>query len=525
MSADVLGLVGSTVEQVRFEECIDTGGFGIVYRGRHLGQGDPVAIKCLRLTRVANMTDAMRASLVARFHDETKILHHLSHGTHDIVRCLASGQLFAPATGEPVPYMVLEWREGRTLSADLAERRGRGVAGRSLRETLDLVESAALAIAHAHTQGIIHRDIKPANLMLARVQTGLRLKVLDFGLAKILAGGPGAKNVATADGVQLFSAAYCAPEQLSPQVGEIGPWTDIFSLALVMLEVMRGDKVRHPMTGALKASSIGLTLPPAVEDLLARATSPNPLERPANANVFWSALRELTRQSSPPVSDAAALAATAYDGDVAAAMQKVRAATAAASPGAGGNGAPAAGASPFTGTMLMVNAPSGALHVLAAQNGPARTPSSEGAAGTGEESPAPGSTAPLVPPARPRSSPPPAPPASPNMVTAGISVPSPLAASLGPGLASPIARAQAGAAVAVLAAQQAAQPVAPLSQAPPVHPSSNAAGSGAAAARVPSVPPSLPVAQPRSASLVLGLLVLLVLAVGGGAGWMLLRGR
>jgi len=525
--ADVLGIVGSTVEQIRFDECIDTGGFGIVYRGWHVGRNEPVAIKCLRLTRLVNLTDSMRASLVGRFHDETKILHHLSHGTHDIVKCLSSGQLFAPATGERVPFMVLEWLEGRTLSADLADRRERGIAGRTLRETLDLVESAALAIAHAHTQGIIHRDIKPANLMLARVHGGLRLKVLDFGLAKILSDDPGSgKNVATADGIQLFSVAYCAPEQLSPQLGEIGPWTDIFSLALVMLEVMRGDKVRHPMTGPLRASTIGLTLPPAVEELLARATSPTPLERPANASIFWSALRELTRQSTPPIADASALAATAYDGGVAAAMQKVRAAAAAA--GQGANGTTVVQPSPFAGTVVMVNAPRGALHLLGAQDGARPTPA--GPPASGEQSPTPDATAPLVPPARPGSSP--ALP-SPNAVTAAIAVPSPLAASLGPGITSPVAHVAPGTVSAIRGAtppaspHPGAQPSVPVAAPPPAPAPAQAppAQAPSTAPRVPSVPPTAPIAEARGPGLVIGLLVLLVLGVAAAAGWMLLRAR
>lgn len=518
-AADVLGLVGRTVERIRFDECVDAGGFGIVYRGWHLGQNERVAIKCLRLTRLANLTEAMRVSLVNRLHDETKILHHLSHGTHDIVKCHSSGQLFAPATGEPVPYIVLEWLEGHTLGADLAERRERGIPGRSLRETLDVVESAALAIAHAHTQGIIHRDIKPANLMLVRVQTGFRLKVLDFGLAKILAEPGTGRNVATADGIQLFSAAYCAPEQLSPQVGEIGPWTDIFSLALVMLEVMRGDKVRHPMSSALRASSLGITLPPAIEDLLARATSPNPLERPANANIFWSALRELTRQSTPPVSDAAALAVTAFDGDVAAAMQQVRAATA---PSA--NSATAMQASPFTGTMLMVNAPSGALHMLAPQNGGARAPLD--GAGAGDDTPPPGSTAPL---ARPVPSALPAAPTSPNEVTAGIAIPSPLASSLGPGTTSPVAQQRRGVVSAGATTPSAgAQHGPPSPQPPPAQPLAAPQAQAPHAPSPPrmrSVPPPAPLAQPRGPGLVIALLVVLVLAVGGSALWMLLRDR
>lgn len=323
---DSLGIVQSTVGEIRFDACVDENGFGTVYRGTHLGRNEPVAIKCLRLSRLASLTERMRASIVARFTEEMTILQSLSQGTLDIVRCYASGQLFAPATGERVPYVVLEWLDGRPLKADLAERRERGMGGRSLQETLDLVESAALALAYAHSRGIVHRDIKPSNLMLTRTRGGLRLKVLDFGLAKILTGGPGAStNIATADGVHLVSVAYCAPEQLSSSVGEVGPWTDVYSLSLVMLELLRGERIPHPTTGTIRPSNFGITLSPAVEDLLTRALSQNPMDRPANAGVFWSSLRELNRQSSPPVADAAALAATAFDGPAVAALQRVRA--------------------------------------------------------------------------------------------------------------------------------------------------------------------------------------------------------
>ncbi|MDF2695332.1 MAG: serine/threonine protein kinase [Labilithrix sp.] len=492
---DALGLVSGTVDRIRFDECVDVGGFGTIYRGRHLDRAEAVAVKCLRLTRLVNLTEPMRASIVARFREETAILHHLSHGTHDIVRCLGSGQLFAPSTGEPVPYMVLEWIEGRTLAADLADRRARGVPGRTLRETLDLIESAALAIAHAHAQNIVHRDIKPANLMLSRTHAGgLRLKVLDFGLAKILSDEPGAgRNLATADGVQLYSVAYCAPEQLSPSVGEIGPWTDIYSLALVMLEVMRGEKIGHPLSGSLRASSLGLDLPPAVEALLARAVSQNPRERPADASAFWSELRELTKQSVPPVSDASALAATAYDGDVAAAMSKVRAAA--------GN----ANAKPAMGTMLMANAPS-ALQRIAAHSAGMPGPHI--------------ATAPLAP---PRGS---------NAVTAGIvPPPSPLAASFGPGVASPVAITPPGAVPAAIRMPSAEPSRAPAVQPPP--PNGTALAGAQPTPRVPSVPPppALGPAHPpkepreRGPGLLIALLVLLVLGVAATAGWMLLRPR
>lgn len=482
--ADVLGLAGSTIDQIRFDACIDAGGFGIIYRGFHLGLREPVAIKCLRLSHVKmNLVgketaeeNERRNAIVGRFHDETKLLYHLAQGNLDIPRCISSGEVFAPQTGERVPYMVLEWLEGRTLAADLEDRKARGLPGRSLAEALDLLEAAAMALAYAHGQGVVHRDIKPGNIFIAQTRQGLRSKVLDFGVAKILSDESlgFSQSVQTADGVHLVSPAYAAPEQFSRLGGRIGPWTDVYSLTLVLLEVMLGDKVRgaqgNPTTSP-KASSLGLVVSSQVEELLHRAVAANPLERPANAGAFWSALRELAKHSiRPNDANANPLAATAYDGDVAAAMLKVRAATAPAgmdtaptanaevkdasglTPGGGAvvrqnvpptindpNAAapvpapsaaqrpvpqPFSSPSPFQGTMVMVNAPGAGLRafqptIAQKEEAPHPSPPQHGHD------------------ASPQS--PPMPPISPNAVTAGIVVPSPLAASLGPGIASPVA--------------------------------------------------------------------------------------
>jgi tRNA A-37 threonylcarbamoyl transferase component Bud32 len=496
--ADPLGLVRGTVDDLRFDECIDAGGFGTLYCGWHLGRDERVAIKCLSPSRLPNLTTAMHASIVTRFRERTKIAQRLSEGSSDIVRCISSGQLFAPATGEPVLYLVLEWLEGRTLRADLAERRARGMPGRTLHEALDVIEGAALAIAHAHGQGVIHRDITPANLLLTR--TADRLKVLDFGLAAMISdeAGVGMNVVAAAP---LFSAAYSAPEVLSSRAGEIGPWTDIYSLTLVLLEVMRGEAIERPTSGSLRASSLGLSVPAPVEDLLARAVALDPRERPADARTFWSTLRDLARQSGPPDSVAAMLAATSYDRDLAAAMSKVRKASA----------ANASDALPFAGTMVMVNAPNGGIRLLPAQNI---------AAGTGPKIDAP------------------AVPLPPLAVTAGIvPPPSPLAASLGPGITSPVAPAPqqaigGGSARPSAPAQRAQAIMAPVVHAQPPAPRtadpSNAGGGSAQQAWVPSAPvPSGPrnPHQPRGPALVIGLLVLLVLGVASVAGWLLLRPR
>ncbi|MBL8611608.1 MAG: protein kinase [Myxococcales bacterium] len=300
---DAFGLVGHEIDQLRFDEVVDHGGFGIVYRGHHLGLDEPVAIKCLRLAQP--LEPALAAQFRERFRDETKIAYRLSQGNLDIVRSISSGTLRAPKTGGLVPYMVLEWLEGQTLHAELKERVARGDAAMSLDTAVNLLDSAVTAVAYAHEQGVVHRDLKPGNLFLAQTRSGPRLKVLDFGLAKITNSdqmfGPG---VETASGLFIASPSYAAPEQFERRYGEIGPWTDVYALALIMLEMMTGKKVRHAknVADALmlvatpaaepQAAALGLALPPGVEAVLHRAVSREARHRPRDAAEFWGALRD-----------------------------------------------------------------------------------------------------------------------------------------------------------------------------------------------------------------------------------------
>ena len=368
---DVLGLVGTKIDQVRFDACVDAGGFGLIYRGYHEGLGEIVAIKCLRIASIQRTTEDMREALAGRFRDETKLLYRLSQGSLDIVRCIGSGTLIAPTTNEYTPYMVLEWLEGCTLGVELKERRAQRLRPRTLEAAVQLLDSAVSGLAYAHANDVVHRDVKPGNLFLAKTREGVRLKVLDFGLAKILDDESiGIRpSVETGVGVHFCSPSYGAPEQFMSKLGKVGPWTDVYSLALVLLEIMTGDKVRpavnlaegllaakNPKTGSPSAKSLGLVLPATVEALLLRAVAQSPHERPRDAGVFWSALKEAT---APRPNLATA---TVMDDGVGDAMHQVRAArlASAATP----KGA-SPGGSPFVGTMLMHNAPIGAPHLAA----------------------------------------------------------------------------------------------------------------------------------------------------------------
>ncbi len=318
---DPLGLAGQVVEgPFRLLRPIGKGGFSVVYRGTHLGSDTPVAVKCLRLA--AGLDEESTRTVERRFRDEGRLLRRLGQGSPDTVRCLASGMTTSPRTGAPVPYLVLEWLEGRSLSADLRERKQRGLSGRPLDEALALLEPAAIALEHAHRQGVVHRDVKPGNLFeVTTPGGGVRMKVLDFGLAKILADTLGITRAKTATGYLACSPRYAAPEQFDSSRGEVGPWTDVYALALVLLEVLRDERVRKAEGIAacmmeatdprakVTPHALGLVLPTRVERALVRAVAIDLKLRHQSAGELWADLTRVARASGqlPPPSSSGSL--------------------------------------------------------------------------------------------------------------------------------------------------------------------------------------------------------------------------
>jgi serine/threonine-protein kinase len=313
MTQDLFGLVGQTIDgQYRVERPIGEGGFSIVYRGTHVGLGEPIAIKCLKLT-AAQDTEAIE-SFMKRFRDEGRLQYRLGQGNLDIVRCINSGTLVSATTGALVPYLVLEWLDGRSLAVDLRARRSRGMRGRPLEEVFPMFEPGALALDYAHKLGVVHRDVKPGNLFLANRGGATRMKVLDFGLAKILDETIGITMAATMGSVMMCSPRYAAPEQFDPKVGTIGPWTDVFSLGMVLLEVLRDERVRKgegivacmnealDPKASLSATALGLRLPSRVELALARATALDIRTRQQSAGELWSDLVGAMRRRNDPLS-------------------------------------------------------------------------------------------------------------------------------------------------------------------------------------------------------------------------------
>ena len=304
MAGDPFGLIGTVIDgQFRVDQWIGEGGFSVVYKGFHLGLNEPVAIKVLKVPE-EHLKEA-HVEFTNRFRDESRIAYRLSQGNLHIVRSITSGSTKAPATGQLALFMVLEWLEGFSLADDLRKRREAHLTGRPIEEVMRIFAPAAEALAYAHAHGVVHRDVKPGNLFLASTREGHRMKVLDFGMAKILSDGtlgmsPLAQSMAN---VMVFSAPYAAPEQFDPKIAPIGPWTDVYSLGLVLLEALSDRRVRggESLAECLMQAcdsnrkpsprALGVQVSDGVEAVFARAVSINKSERPQDAGEFWGLLK------------------------------------------------------------------------------------------------------------------------------------------------------------------------------------------------------------------------------------------
>jgi len=216
----------------------------VVYRGFHLSFEQPIAVKCLKVP--GHFTTNAKRLFFERFRQEGKHLAKLDHPA--VVRVYDFGVADSP-TGAPVPYLVLEWLEGRDLEQVLADRERRGCRALPEAEALALIRPSVDAIALAHEHGIAHRDLKPANLFLAGKTRGTVLKVLDFGIAKAMQEGDTAtrRETNTQSGFSAFTPQYGAPEQFSSKkFGQTGSRTDVHALGLILSELCAG---RRAMAG------------------------------------------------------------------------------------------------------------------------------------------------------------------------------------------------------------------------------------------------------------------------------------
>jgi len=248
------------------------GGMGRVFRAWQVDLSREVAIKVM----VAGGHASEEA--IARFQREARLAAKLRHPNivpiHDV------------GAVDRIHFIVMELVDGRSLYDLLGERR------LSPGQTLRIAERVALTLAHAHAHGVVHRDVKPSNILFDR---NGRLKLVDFGLAK------GPEDEALEAGTTLGTPHYMAPEQAFKAPAEVDARADLFSLGVVLYEMLAG---RRPFEGGSVLTilrKIDEADPPPIEtfapelstatrSLLARALAKDPELRFQSASEMAAAI-------------------------------------------------------------------------------------------------------------------------------------------------------------------------------------------------------------------------------------------
>lgn len=218
-SGDCFSQAPPKVPGYEFYEVLGSGGVGIVYRAHQKSMNRTVAIKMVLAGGSCSTADLIR------FRSEAETVARLRHP--NIVQIHEVGQ------HEGQPYLALEYVDAGNLTQSL---NGNPVSSvKSARLVLTLAD----AVQHAHEQGVVHRDLKPANILLAADGTP---RITDFGLAKRL----DHESDRTRTGTVKGTPNYMAPEQALGRVSEIGPATDVYSLGVILYEMLTG---RVPFSG------------------------------------------------------------------------------------------------------------------------------------------------------------------------------------------------------------------------------------------------------------------------------------
>lgn len=285
---------GTTIGQYAIEAQLGAGGFGAVYKARHVAAGTAVALKLLhpehatseelleRFFREARATAAIGSRHIARVHDCGYV-----EGWYFIAMELLAGQSLEQALGPAYP-------------------RSPFAPERAIAVGLQTLES----LAAAHAAGIVHRDLKPGNIFLCRdADTGDDLvKLLDFGVSKILS--EEAHHQLTRTGVMLGTPLYMAPEQFHNARG-VDHRCDLYSAAAVLYEMLTG-RVPYEASGYAELvvklvtehprppSKLAPGVAPELGAVVMRGLAVEPEERWPDARAFGAALCANARVARPP---------------------------------------------------------------------------------------------------------------------------------------------------------------------------------------------------------------------------------
>jgi serine/threonine protein kinase len=214
-----------SIDAYRLLEKIGEGGMGQVWLAE---QTSPVKRQvALKLIR----NGIYEGSVVRRFKSEQQSLAIMDHPS--IAKVLGAG-----STPSGQPYFVMEYVPGLPLTRYCDEKKLR------IRERLELFMRVCDGVQHAHQKAIIHRDLKPSNILVVEVDGKPAPRIIDFGIAKAISQTDSGDTAVTLGGAPMGTPGYMSPEQANPRQGDVDTRTDVYSLGVILYELLAGA---HPL--------------------------------------------------------------------------------------------------------------------------------------------------------------------------------------------------------------------------------------------------------------------------------------
>jgi eukaryotic-like serine/threonine-protein kinase len=284
-------LIGTSVGNYQVISELGAGAMGEVYLGEHPQIGRKVAIKVLVQSLANNQ------SMADRFMSEARAVNKINHP--NIIQIFDFGQL-----PDGRLYYTMEYLQGRELKHVLKEH-----APLSLQSTADVLRQISGALQAAHSMGVVHRDLKPENIFVVETENSFTVKILDFGIAKLLEPGIGESN-RTSTGMIMGTPLYMSPEQAAGDVNKISAQSDIYALGVIAYQMLSGHlPIDAPTTAQILAmhiteaptplATVAQGIPPDVATVVEGSLAKEPELRPRTSQEFYETFARACAGASP----------------------------------------------------------------------------------------------------------------------------------------------------------------------------------------------------------------------------------